>query len=136
MTATETTPTTRAEHPGSHRLLRTGALAGAIAAVASTVAAAVARAVDVGLEVDGVPIPLAAFAWWTLVGAGLGIVLAGVIGDPRRFVLVTAAATAASLVPAVAAPDDIASKAILVACHLLAAAIVIPALARRLEQGP
>ena len=66
------------------------------------------------------------------VGAAVGTFLARVLRDPRRFVAVTTIATALSLVPAVAAPDDLATGVVLVAAHLVAAAIVIPALARRL----
>lgn len=40
--------------------------------------------------------------------------------------------TGLSLIPAIAAPDDTATRAVLVATHLLAAAIIIPALGQRL----
>ena len=113
-------------------LAPTGLLAGAVAAAGTTGVAAIARAADVGLEVDGSSIPLAAFALWTVVGAALGIVAARLLGDARRFVVVTVAITAASLVPAIVLPDDTATKLVLVGTHLLAAVIVIPALSRRL----
>jgi len=48
----------------------------------------------------------------------------------RRFLQVTAVLTALSCVPSVALPDDVATKATLVALHLLAAAIIVPVLAR------
>jgi hypothetical protein len=35
-----------------------------------------------------------------------------------------------SLIPAIAAPDDVATRVVLVTAHLLAAAIIIPALGR------
>jgi hypothetical protein len=41
-------------------------------------------------------------------------------------------ATGLSLLPAIAAPDDTATSVVLVTAHLLAAAIIIPALGRRL----
>lgn len=113
-------------------LAPTGLLAGVVAAVGTTGVAAIARAADVGLEMDGSSIPLAAFALWTVVGAALGIVAARLLGDAHRFVVVTVAITAVSLVPAIVLPDDTATKLVLVGTHLLAAVIVIPALSRRL----
>ena len=90
------------------------------------------RAADVSLEVDGTAIPIPAFAWWTLVGAALGVVLARLLRERRRFVVVTTVATGLSLIPAIAAADDTATTAVLVASHLLAAAIIIPTLSRQL----
>ena len=116
----------------TRRLVRSGALAGAIAAVCTTIVAAVARAAGVSLEVDGTAIPIPAFAWWTLVGAAVGVVLARLVGERQRFVVVTTVAVGLSLIPAIAAPDDTATKAVLVGTHLLAAAIIIPTLSQRL----
>ena len=121
--------------PSTRRLVRSGALAGAIAAVCTTAVAAIASAADVSLEVDGTTIPIPAFAWWTLVGAALGVVLARFLRERRRFVVVTTVATGLSLIPAIAAPDDTATTAVLVAAHLLAAAIVIPTLSRQLRRS-
>jgi hypothetical protein len=97
--------------------------------------AAIASAADVDLDVNGEAIPIPAFAWWTLVGAALGIVLARLLRERRRFVVVTTVATGLSLIPPIAAPDHTATKAVLVAAHLLAAAIIIPTLSRRLTAG-
>jgi hypothetical protein len=113
-------------------LVRTGAIAGVIAAVGTTAVAAIADAADVSLEVDGTAIPIPAFAWWTIIGAALGVVAARLLGDRRRFVVVASIAAGLTLVPAVAAPDDTATRVVLVAAHVLAAAIVIPLLGRRL----
>ena len=122
-----------ASTPSSTRgLLRRGALAGTIAAVCTSVVAAIARAAGVDLEVDGSAIPTAAFAWWTLVGAVVGIGLAGLLLECRRFVVVTTVGAGLSLIPAIAAPDDHASRAVLVGTHLLAAATIVPALSHRL----
>ena len=96
---------------------------------------AIASAADVSLEVDGDAIPLPAFAWWTLVGAALGVVLARLLRERRRFVVVTTVAVALSLLPAIAAPDDTATKAVLVGLHLLAAAIIIPTLGQQLPRS-
>jgi hypothetical protein len=125
-------PIVQSTQPGTRRLVRSGALAGAIAAVCTTVVAATASAAGVSLDVDGKAIPIPAFAWWTIVGAAVGVVLARLLRERRRFVVVTTLATGLSLIPPIAAPDDTATKAVLVGTHLLAAAIIIPTLSRRL----
>ena len=125
----------QSNEPGLRSLARSGAVAGAVAAVCTTVVAAVASALDVSLEVDDAAIPIPAFAWWTLVGAAVGVVLARLLRERRRFVIVTTVAVGLSLIPAIAAPDDTATKAVLVGCHLLAAAIIIPILSRRLPRS-
>jgi hypothetical protein len=94
--------------------------------------AAIASAADVSLEVDAQAIPIPSFAWWSIIGAALGVVLARLLRERRRFVVVTTVAAGLSLIPAIAAPDDTATKAVLVVTHLLAAAIIIPILSRRL----
>ncbi|HEX3090332.1 MAG TPA: DUF6069 family protein, partial [Ilumatobacteraceae bacterium] len=106
--------------------------AGAVAAVCTTIVAAIANTADVSLEVNGEAIPVPAFAWWTLVGAAVGVVLARLLRDRRRFVIVTTVAVGLSLIPAITAPDDAATSAVLVTAHLLAAAIIIPTLSRQL----
>jgi hypothetical protein len=125
-------PSARSTRPGTRGLVRRGAQAGALAAVCTTVVAAVASAADVGLESDGEAIPILAFAWWTIIGAALGVGLARLLRERRRFVVVAAVATGLSLIPAMAAPDDTATRAVLVGTHLLAAAIIVPALSQRL----
>jgi peptidoglycan/LPS O-acetylase OafA/YrhL len=94
--------------------------------------AAIASAADVDLEANADAIPILAFAWWTLVGAALGIVLARLLPERRRFVIVTTVAAGLSLIPAIAAPDDTATSAVLVGAHICAAAIIIPTLSQRL----
>jgi Family of unknown function (DUF6069) len=118
--------------PSTRNLVRTGALAGILAAVGTTVVAAVASAANVSLKVKAKPIPVPAFALWTIIGATLGVVLARLLRERGRFIVVTTVATGLSLIPAIAAPDDTATKVVLVGAHLLAAAIIIPALRRRL----
>ena len=125
-------PSVQSTRPPTRRLVRSGALAGVIAAVCTTVVAAIASAADVSLEINGTAIPIPAFSWWTLVGAALGVVLARLLYERRRFVVVTTVAVGLSLIPAIAAPDDTATKAVLVGTHLLAAAIIIPTLSQRL----
>jgi hypothetical protein len=125
-------PIVQSTQPSTRRLVRSGALAGAIAAVCTTVVAAAASAAGVSLEIDAKAIPIPAFAWWTIVGAAVGVVLARLLRERRRFVVVATVATGLSLIPPIAAPDDTATKAVLVGTHLLAAAIIIPTLSRRL----
>jgi hypothetical protein len=130
--ATRQEPVVQSTQPSTRGLVRSGALAGAIAAVCTTAVAAIASAADVSLEVDAEAIPIPAFAWWTLVGAAVGVVLARLLRERRRFVVVTAVAVGLSLIPAIAGPDDTATTAVLVGAHLLAAAIIIPTLSRQL----
>ena len=116
-------------------LLRTTASAGAIAAAVTTAGAAVLRAAGVPLAVHG-EIPLASFAQLTFIGAVLSGVLLAVLNRrnsaPRqRFVRISAGLTALSCILPVAFAETTASKITLVALHLVAAAIIIPVLARR-----
>ncbi|MEJ7633537.1 DUF6069 family protein [Aeromicrobium sp.] len=122
--------------PSTLTLVRRGALAGAAASVGTTAMAAIARAADVSLEVDAAAIPIAAFALWTLVGAALGVLMARLLRARRRFLVVSMVVTGLSLIPPIALPDDSATKAVLVAAQLLAAAIIIPSLSRGLTSAP
>ncbi|MFN0282794.1 MAG: DUF6069 family protein [Kineosporiaceae bacterium] len=110
----------------------TAVLASAVAAAGTTGAAALARAAGVTFEVADTAIPLLAFGFWTVVGGVLGLLAALALRDRRRFVVLAVAGTAVSLVPAVVAPDDAATKAVLVVLHVLAAAVLVPAIAARL----
>ncbi|WP_332642305.1 DUF6069 family protein [Aeromicrobium sp.] len=116
-------------------LVRTGAIAGVAAAICTTAVAAFSTAANVSLEVNSQAIPIGAFAWWTLVGTAVGVLLARLLQDRRRFTIVAVVALGLSLIPAIVAPDDVATKIVLVSAHLLAAAIVIPRLSRRLAVG-
>ena len=135
-----TNDTTEAKsESGVKPLWRVGARYGIAAAVATTVVAAVALAADVPLAVDGEQIPVAGFAQMTLLGAALGVVLAKGLRRwsthaQRRFVQTTVTLTALSIVPDLTMDFTTASKAVLVTTHLTAAAIIIPALARRLAK--
>jgi len=113
-------------------LIKAGAIGGVLGAVATMAIAAIARAADVSLAIDGEAIPVAGFATMTLVGAVLGVVLAAVLRQRRRFVAVCAVLTAASVIPSITQPDDTATKVVLVISHLVAAAVIVPLLARRL----
>lgn len=135
---TATTPLSTTTDVRTTPLWRTGALAGVVAAVATTAVAAFALAADVPLEVDGEEIPLAGFAQMTLLGAAIGLLLAKAFArwaakPQRTFVATTVVLTAISIVPDLTIPATAATKLTLIATHLVAAAIVIPAVARRLE---
>jgi len=119
-------------------LPRTTVVVGLAAAAATTVVAALAHAAGVPLTVDGEMIPIAGFAQMTLLGAVLGGVLAAVLdrrpGPARtRFVQIALTLTALSCIPSVAMPPDVATKLTLVGTHLLAAAIIVGVLARRVH---
>ena len=113
----------------------TTASVGVLAAAATTAGAAVLRAAGVPLAVHG-EIPLAGFAQITLIGAVIGGVLLAVLNrhssaPHRRFIQLSIGLTALSCVAPAVLADTIASKIALVALHLVAAAIIVPVLARR-----
>jgi peptidoglycan/LPS O-acetylase OafA/YrhL len=136
LTTTAPTVTTPPFATRSARSLRrTTVVAGLVAAAVTTGAAAAVHAAGVSFEVDGEMIPLAGFAQMTLLGAVIGGALLAVLNRRsrsarRRFLQTAVALTALSCVPSVIWPDDAASKLALVALHVLAAAIVVPALVR------
>ncbi|MGH9134188.1 MAG: DUF6069 family protein [Ilumatobacteraceae bacterium] len=117
---------------------RAGALAGLAASGAVVAGAAVARQIGVDLQIDDKPIPLLGFAQVTFFFALVGIVLAAVLvrraHRPRHtFVVTTVALTVLSLVPPVLVAADTATKVALEVLHVVAAAIVVPVIAARLE---
>jgi hypothetical protein len=135
-TATADTAPSVERSARAHPIRRTALATGAVAAVATTAVAAVAHGVGVPLAVDGEAIPLLGFAQMTLLGAVLGGLIAAALvhfsGSARRtFLAVAVVLTAASCIPSLALPPDGATKAVLVTAHLLAAAIIVPALARQ-----
>jgi uncharacterized protein DUF6069 len=134
MSATDTT----APATTTARLALTGVAATAVASAATATVAAAGTAAGIGLDVGGEPIPVAGFAVLTavfsLVGLVLAVVLARTARHPRRtFLRTTVALTALSLVPDAIADAAPATKALLMLTHLVAAAIVVPAVAARLE---
>ncbi|MEV0570284.1 DUF6069 family protein [Dactylosporangium sp. NPDC050588] len=134
MSATVTT--TRTSTTGS--LVGTGLVAIALASGATTVVAAAGNAAGISLDVGGAPIPVSGFAmltaFFSLIGLALAVVLSYKARRPRRaFVRTTVALTVLSLVPDVTADAATATKVLLMLTHLVAAAIVVPAIARRLS---
>lgn len=136
-TPTVTTPTVTASTYGTRpsSLRRSTMVVGLGAAAVTTAVAAAVHAAGVPLRVDGEMIPLAGFGQLTFIGAAIGGLLVAVLNRRsgtarRRFLQAAAALTALSCVPSVAWPPDVATKVALVAMHLLAAAIIVPALVR------
>lgn len=109
------------------------------ASVVVTALAAVAFGFGVTFEDPHGAIPIAGFvqvtAVFSLIGVAMAAVMARVARRPRRtFVVTTVVLTAVSLVPDVTFGFDAASAVVLMALHVVAAAIVIPVLARRLAE--
>jgi FtsH-binding integral membrane protein len=140
-----------APHParlGSRPVWLVSALAGVTAALATELYALAARAVGVpmragtvGADTSG-PIAFGAFAMGTLSSAFWGTVLAVLLTryarrPARTYAITTVALTVLSLVAPLAAGDTAAStKAMLALSHLIAAAVIIPVVTRRLTRAP
>ena len=135
---TTTANTTRAATSTIGALLRAGVAAAAAASAATMTVAAVGHAAGISLDVSGAPIPVPGFGVLTGLFSSVGLILAVVLSykarNPRRgFVRTTVVLTALSLVPDAIADAAPATKALLMLTHLVAAAIVIPTVARRLR---
>jgi cytochrome bd-type quinol oxidase subunit 2 len=138
MTTAVATAATTTE-PRTTPVWRTGARAGVLAAAATTGVAAVALAAGVPLEVDGEQIPLAGFAQLTLLCTVVGVLLAKALArwaarPQRTFTATAVALTGLSFVPDLVVSASSGTKLVLVATHVVAAALVIPALAARLPE--
>jgi len=118
-----------------------GVTAALTASVATTVLAAIASAGGVSFaDSTGASIPIAGFTQLTLVfsliGVGIAAVMARRARRPRAtFVRTAVALTALSFVPDLTFGFDPASAATLITLHTVAAAIVVPTLARRLAHA-
>jgi hypothetical protein len=127
----------------THRLrglAGTGFVATLAAMVATTLAAALARAVGVDFEIPdgGETIPLSGFAVVTGFFSVVGTVIAVALGrwsarPAERFVWTAVSLTAISLVPPLLSEANTATITALLALHLVAAAVMIPTLARSLR---
>jgi hypothetical protein len=121
-----------------------GLISGVLAAVAATVVAVVAEAAGVPMMAApasasaGEHIPLAAYAISTLPSAAIGVLLALAFARwaPRpaaTFVVVTVVLTILSFaLPATTSFATTGTRLVLALTHIVAAAIIIPALARTL----
>jgi hypothetical protein len=119
----------------------TGIAATLAAMVATTLAAALAQAVGVDFEIPdgGETIPLPGFAvvtgFFSVVGVVIAVALLRWSARPAaRFVWTAVSLTALSLVPPLLSGADTATTTALVGLHLVAAAVVIPTLARSLRR--
>jgi hypothetical protein len=130
------TATTRTGTTAS--LWRAGLTAAAIAAAATTTVAAAAHGAGVSFETaPGDAIPLAGFAQLTILFSVIGIGIATVLrrrgAHPRStFTRVAVALTVLSVVPDLTMSFDAGSRISLMLAHTVAAAIVIPVVARQL----
>lgn len=122
-------------------LVLTGLVATLVAMASTTFVAALARAAGVDFEVDGSgeTIPLSGFAVVTGVFSLVGVVLAVALlrwsaRPPERFVWTAVLLTMLSLVPPFLSDADAAATTALIALHLVAAGVMIPALAWGLER--
>lgn len=134
MTATLTTPATTTRPA----LVVPGLVAVAVAAVATVAVALVAGAAGVGFVSQGEAIPAAGFGVLTAMLAVPALVLAAALrrwaARPRRtWVRTTVTLTVLSLAAPFFLHTDAASVAVLMLAHVVAAAIVIPAVAARLR---
>ena len=121
-------------------LVATGLVATLTAMAATTLAAALALALGVEFQVPdgGETIPLSGFAGVTGFFSVVGVVLAAGFlrwsaRPAERFVWTTVTLTAISLAPPVLSGAAPATVAALIGLHLVAAAVMIPALARSLR---
>lgn len=122
---------------GAGSLLLAGAGATVAAAVATAVVAAAGQAIGISTAVGGEVIPPTGFAVVTVIFSVLGVAIAATL---RRFarrprtawIRTTVALTVLSFVPDVLADAAGGTKALLMLTHVVAAAIVVPAVARRL----
>jgi peptidoglycan/LPS O-acetylase OafA/YrhL len=135
-----TSPDITVEHAPSRltsTLPRTAVSVGVLAAAVTTASAVALRAAGVPLAVHG-KIPLAGFAQVTFIAAVIGGVLLALLNRrssaPRqRFVRITTGLTVISCALPAAFADTTASKFALAGLHLVAAAIIVPVLARHAD---
>jgi hypothetical protein len=131
-------PAATSAAPSGGSLLRGGSVATVVAAAATASVAVVGQAVGISLAVSGAPIPASGFATLTVIFSVVGLIIALVLRrfarSPRTaWIRTTVALTVLSLVPDVLVDAAIATKVLLMLAHLVAAAIVIPVVARRLR---
>lgn len=143
ISSTDTGVTVGRPH-GFRRLAVTGLVATLVAMAVTTLAAALARAAGVDFEIPdggGETIPLGGFAvvtgFFSLVGVVIAAVLLRFSAHPaRRFLWTAVSLTVLSMVPPLIAGGDAATTVALVGLHLVAAAVMIPALTRSLRADP
>ena len=123
----------------ARRLVATGLGATVAAAALNAAVAAGARAAGVDLEVaGGEAVPMSGIAFVTAVFSVVGVVLAAALRQwsnrpVQWWWRTTVALTAVSLVPPFLAAADTPTALTLALLHLLAAALVVPVVARTLR---
>jgi hypothetical protein len=125
-----------AETGAAKPIVRVGVLAGLAGSAATLTLAGAADAAGVSAAIDGEPIPPLGFATLTIIGAAIGVAMALFARHARHprpvFVRTTVALTALSLLPITLTDTDAATRIVLAVAHLVAAAIIVPPIARRL----
>jgi Family of unknown function (DUF6069) len=129
---------TPAAAPTVGSLLRAGSAATVAASAATALAAVAGEVVGASTVVSGTPIPASGFAVMTVICSVFGLVIAVALRwfarRPRTaWLRATVALTVLSFVPDVVADAALTTKTLLMLTHVVAAAIVIPAVARRLS---
>jgi hypothetical protein len=137
MTATTLTSTATTDTTARRPLAKAGVAAAVVASVATVTVASLAHAAGVSLDIAGEQIPLLGFANLTFVLSLVGLAIASVMtrraAHPRSlFLRTTAALLLLSFVPDLSADAAVSTKLTLMLTHVVAAAIVVPVLARRL----
>src|SRR4051812_38041069 len=133
-----TSVTTSGSAPATPRVWKHGVAAAIVASIATTSLAAIASAAGVSFaDSSGKSIPMAGFTQLTLVfsliGVGIAAVMARKARRPRStFVRTALGLTVLSFVPDLTFGFDAGSAATLITLHTVAAAIVVPTVARRL----
>lgn len=138
--STTTTTTAVARRHRTHPLRRATLVSSALAGAVTAGLAGLVHAAGVPLAVNGEMIPVAGFAQLTVLGGVLGGVLATALNrcarrPRRRFLQTTAGLAAFSCAPSIALPPDTATRIALVATHLIAAAIIVPMVARHVHSN-
>jgi hypothetical protein len=134
---TTATTTTTAAVPGLGSVLLAGAAATVAASAATALVAAAGQAIGITTEISGAPIPTLGFATLTamfsVIGLVIGTALRRFARHPRTaWIRTTVALTVLSFVPDLMADAAVTTKVLLMVTHVVAAAIVIPTVARRL----
>ncbi|MEV6694586.1 DUF6069 family protein [Micromonospora sp. NPDC051196] len=137
---TTLSPSPQASDAGRQPLWKHGVAAAVVAAITTTVLAAIASAAGVSFGQgtdETIPIPM--FTILTLVFSLIGVAIAAVMARKARkprstFVRTAIVLIVLSFVPNLTFGFDAGSAVTLMALHVVAAAIVVPVLAKRLPQ--
>lgn len=128
------------QKPRVRGLVGKGLIAAVAAAAATTLVAALAKAAGVVFEIPdgGETIPLSGIAFVTGVFSIVGVLIAAALlrwsaNPAKRWLQVAVTLTAISLVPPLVTGADAGTVVALVALHLVAAGVMIPAVSRTLR---